>query len=65
MTPSDSTTELKLVRPPFTLAPLTKVAWDVKGPIRPATLGGASYLLLGTCVVSNKRFVYLLKTKQR
>ena len=63
MTPSDSTTELKLVRPPFTLAPLTKVAWDVKGPIRPATLGGARYLLLGTCVVSNKRFVYLLRTK--
>jgi hypothetical protein len=36
---SDSTDELKLVRSPFTLAPLTKVAWDIKGPISPATLG--------------------------
>ena len=60
---SDSTDELKLVRSPFTLAPLTKVAWDIKGPISPATLGGARYLLMGTCVVSSKRFVYLLKTK--
>ena len=59
----DSIPLLKLVKAPTTWAPLSKLTFDLKGPIRPATPGGALYLLLGTCVVCRWRFVYLLKGK--
>ena len=40
------------------------MAFDLKGPISPASIGGARYILFATCALTRYRFVYFPKVKQ-